>query len=69
MFYICSDGYADQFGGKTGKKMMTKNFKEILKKIKDMPFDEQQKQLMKYHAEWKGEFEQVDDILVIGFSL
>ena len=69
VFYISSDGYADQFGGESGKKMMTKNFKEILKKIKDKPFNEQQKQVLNYHKTWKGDFEQVDDILVIGFSL
>jgi serine phosphatase RsbU (regulator of sigma subunit) len=28
--YICTDGYADQFSGKNGKKLMTKKFKEIL---------------------------------------
>jgi PAS domain S-box-containing protein len=69
VFYICSDGYADQFGGGVGKKMMTKNFKLILGNIKDLPFDKQCEELMKKHKEWKGDFEQVDDILVIGFSL
>ena len=28
--YMSSDGYADQFGGTNGKKLMTKRFKEVL---------------------------------------
>lgn len=69
VFYISSDGYADQFGGDNGKKMMTKNFKEILNTIKEKPFEEQHKLMMKHHRQWKGDFEQVDDILVIGFEI
>ncbi|MES2284574.1 MAG: two-component regulator propeller domain-containing protein [Bacteroidota bacterium] len=69
VFYISSDGYADQFGGDNGKKMMTKNFKEILNTIKEKPFEEQHKLMMKHHQQWKGDFEQVDDILVIGFEI
>ena len=69
VFYICSDGYADQFGGINGKKMMTKNFKKMLSEIYTLPFEEQHELIMKYHRQWKGDFEQVDDILVIGFSI
>ncbi len=69
VFYICSDGYADQFGGSNGKKMMTKNFKKILSKIYTEPFDQQYALVKSHHEQWKGSFEQVDDILVIGFSI
>jgi PAS domain S-box-containing protein len=69
VFYMSSDGYADQFGGRKGEKLMTKNFKNILSKIHHLPFDEQHHLVMDYHKQWKGDFEQVDDILVIGFSI
>lgn len=68
-FYIFTDGYADQFGGDRGKKLMTKNFKEILLGIQDKSMPEQKKHLDGFIEKWKGETEQVDDILVIGIRL
>lgn len=65
-FYIFSDGYADQFGGEAGKKLMTKKFKEMLLSIQHLEMDAQQKYLSDYLESWKGENEQVDDVLVIG---
>ncbi len=66
--YIFSDGYADQFGGPKGKKLMYKRFREILLEIVDLPAREQQKRLLDYFLDWKGSLEQVDDILIIGFK-
>lgn len=68
-FYIFTDGYADQFGGKSGKKLMTKKFKEILLDIKNKTMQEQEKYLNDFIEEWKAGTEQVDDILVIGIRL
>jgi PAS domain S-box-containing protein len=67
--YITTDGYADQFGGKKGKKLMTKKFKEILLKIQDLSMAAQEKYLNDFIQNWKQEIEQVDDILVIGVRL
>ncbi len=66
--YIFSDGYADQFGGPKGKKLMYKRFREILLEIVDLPAHEQQKRLLDYFLDWKGSLEQVDDILILGFK-
>lgn len=68
-FYISTDGYADQFGGEFGKKLMTKRFKEILVKIQDKSMTEQHQYLDTYVEEWKAGAEQVDDILIIGVRL
>ncbi len=65
-FYLSTDGFADQFGGPKGKKIMTKNFKEILLSIQDQPMKEQKKHLDNFVENWRSEVEQVDDILVIG---
>jgi serine phosphatase RsbU (regulator of sigma subunit) len=65
--YLFSDGYADQFGGATQKKLMTKKFKEILLSLQHLELADQKKQLDSFIEEWKGEAEQVDDILVIGY--
>ncbi len=65
-FYICTDGYADTFNGKTGKKLKTKKFMELLAGIQEMDLAEQEKWLSDFIEKWKGGSEQVDDILVIG---
>jgi serine phosphatase RsbU (regulator of sigma subunit) len=66
MVYVFSDGYQDQFGGTKGKKFMVKRFRELLGKISDKDPKEQYAVLEKRFMEWKGEEEQVDDILIIG---
>lgn len=68
-FYIFSDGYADQFGGEFGKKLMTKKFKEILLSIQHLSMNEQKKYLEDYLKNWMGKNEQVDDVLVIGVKI
>lgn len=66
VFYLFTDGYADQFGGETGKKLMTKNFKKLLISVAEMPVEEQKQEIRKTFEAWKGNFEQIDDVLVIG---
>jgi ligand-binding sensor domain-containing protein/serine phosphatase RsbU (regulator of sigma subunit) len=67
MIYLSSDGYADQFGGHAGKKMMVKNFQKLLTEILHLPVNEQKEILRNHFINWKGDQEQVDDVLVIGF--
>lgn len=67
--YLFSDGYADQFGGPKGKKLKYKPFKEILLKIHQLPMDEQKEILNREFEKWKGDFEQVDDVCIIGVRL
>ncbi|MES2763161.1 MAG: two-component regulator propeller domain-containing protein [Bacteroidota bacterium] len=70
LFYMTTDGYADQFGGEKGKKLMTKNFKDFLLQIHTLPMHQQQEQLDKKIINWMGnEHAQVDDILIIGLKL
>jgi serine phosphatase RsbU (regulator of sigma subunit) len=68
-FYIFTDGYADQFGGTHGKKLMTKKFKEILLSIQSMDMPAQKNYLIEYFQKWKKSNDQVDDVLVIGIRL
>ena len=64
--YIFTDGYADQFGGENGKKLMTAKFKEMLLSIQDLNMRRQETFLKDFFDKWKGYNEQVDDVLVIG---
>lgn len=67
--YIFSDGYADQFGGPKGKKFMQSQFKNLLLSIHSKPMPEQRRILDQTIEHWRGNEEQVDDILVIGFRV
>ncbi len=66
LFYLFTDGYADQFGGPKGKKFKYKQLEDLLLDIstKDMPT--QQHILLSKITEWKGDLEQIDDVCVIG---
>jgi serine phosphatase RsbU (regulator of sigma subunit)/uncharacterized protein HemY len=66
--YIFTDGYADQFGGESGKKFKYKRFKELLLQIAPLDVEEQKKEIEKVFKDWKGQFEQVDDVLIIGYK-
>lgn len=67
--YIFSDGYADQFGGPKGKKFMFKRFRELLLSIQEKSMDEQRSILNREIDIWRGDLEQVDDIIVIGLRV
>lgn len=67
--YIFTDGYADQMGGAKGKKIMTKKFREILLSIQHLGMEDQEKELDRIFNEWRGNHEQVDDVLVIGIRV
>lgn len=71
--YLSTDGYADQFGGAKGKKLMVKTFKEILIQYSSLPFDEQHNKLDKFIEDWRNtkskddeHIEQVDDMCILG---
>lgn len=67
--YLFSDGYADQFGGEDGKKFNKSRFKEIIKQIHGEKMSIQKRMLLEALNTWKGEFEQVDDICIIGVQI
>ncbi|MEO8759874.1 MAG: tetratricopeptide repeat protein [Bacteroidia bacterium] len=64
--YIFSDGYADQFGGLNGKKLKYKKLQEFITESLHMPMPEQKKYLEQKFIDWKGDLEQIDDVLIIG---
>jgi serine phosphatase RsbU (regulator of sigma subunit)/tetratricopeptide (TPR) repeat protein len=69
MVFMCSDGYADQFGGTHSKKLSTKRFKELLISLHHQSPQKQKEALDAYFNDWKGNQEQLDDILVIGIKI
>ncbi len=67
--YMFSDGYPDQFGGPSGKKFMAKRFKELLIKISGKSMSEQGSLLEKAMDEWVGQYNQIDDMVIIGMRI
>jgi serine phosphatase RsbU (regulator of sigma subunit) len=65
-YYLFSDGYIDQFGGKNGRKFMKKNFKKLILQVQDFPMSKQKNILENTLREWMGNSPQIDDILVMG---
>lgn len=69
MLYLFTDGYADQTGGEAGKKLRYKRFQEILTDLSKHPLPQQKAQLEEIFDSWKGNYEQVDDIMIFGTRL
>ncbi len=71
LIYMYSDGYIDQFGGAHRRKLMSKNFKDILDHIHMLPMDRQYVRLRDLHLKWRrqGGNPQTDDIIVVGIYL
>jgi len=65
-FYLFSDGLTDQFGGEHEKKFLTKRLKKLLFEINALSMKKQKEIIKKTYDEWRGDNEQVDDILIIG---
>jgi serine phosphatase RsbU (regulator of sigma subunit) len=69
MIYMFSDGYADQFGGKEGKKYKYKQLRDELLASSNFVCDQQGKIMERKFDEWRGQNEQVDDVLLIGIRI
>ena len=67
-FYLFSDGFADQFGGPDGRKIMLKGFQNILLENHQKPMDDQKEILKSHFVSWIGsDYKQVDDVLVMPY--
>jgi serine phosphatase RsbU (regulator of sigma subunit) len=67
--YLYTDGYADQFGGQKGKKFKYKPLNDLLLSLNDSPLMIQQEILQRTFLNWKGDLEQVDDVLIVGIKI
>lgn len=64
--YLFSDGLPDQFGGTNGKKMKISQLRQLIEQVSRLPMTEQQEAINTFYDEWRGSYEQVDDILFMG---
>ena len=66
--YLFTDGYIDQFGEMNSKKFMYSNFKKLLLEINNEPLSKQKEIIEQTHFSWRGNLDQIDDILIIGIK-
>lgn len=67
--YLYTDGYADQFGGGKGKKFKYKPLNKLLSELNTESLTKQQDILNSTFDSWKGNLEQVDDVLIVGIKI
>ncbi|NOZ47009.1 MAG: SpoIIE family protein phosphatase [Chlorobi bacterium] len=67
--YIFSDGFADQFGGEKNRKFKYKALKQLLIDNSQKLMKEQKEILNQTFEAWKGNYEQIDDVLIIGIKV
>ncbi len=66
ILYLFTDGLPDQFGGGDGKKMKIARLKILIEEIKGSPMEEQRDKISRFYEDWRGDNDQVDDILMMG---
>jgi len=69
LIYLFTDGFIDQFGSQSKRKFLTKNFKELLLDNCHKSMPEQKAILTQTFDNWRGDYRQVDDVLVFGFKI
>lgn len=69
MLYLFTDGYMDQFGGERDQKFNTRRFKKLLSNIYHLPASQQKEIIEGTFQEWKEDYPQTDDVLLLGISL
>jgi len=67
--YLFTDGFADQLGGKLGKKYLSKNFKNLLLSTSKLTSKEQHESIRTEFNHWKNQLDQLDDVLVFGLRV
>jgi serine phosphatase RsbU (regulator of sigma subunit) len=69
VLYLYTDGYADQFGGPKGKKFKYKQLNDLLLNSCHDDLNQQKEILLSSFINWKGNLEQVDDVLIVGIKI
>ena len=71
MIYMLTDGLVDQFGGDKvgGKKLMKKPLKKLILRNYSKEAKEQKKHINHFLTTWQGDFEQTDDICILGLKI
>ncbi len=66
--YMFTDGFEDQFGGAENNKFMRSRFRKLLLSIQNESFENQKIIISNHFSKWKGNNNQTDDVLLVGFE-
>lgn len=69
VFYLSSDGYFDQLGGDNEFPFGKRRFKDLIIDNHSKTLLKQKDLILTEHLLYRGDFEQVDDLSLIGFKL
>lgn len=67
--FFYTDGYHDQISDTKRMKLGKSEYIKLLGNTLDKPVDEQVKHLESFLEKWKGNYDQVDDVLVLGIDI
>lgn len=68
-FFFFSDGLPDQVGGEDGRKYQAKRIREAVEEHPDYSMSAFLSYFKKDFLKWKGDFKQIDDVLLIGIEI
>ena len=68
-FFLATDGFIDQFGGRENKRLKRDGFTELMEQLNKDEFSNFSQNLDNFLSQWMGNNEQIDDILVFGFEI
>lgn len=69
MLYLYTDGFTDLFGGPDGKKFSTKRLLNLFLNIAGIQTHTQKERIETTFDDWRGDWEQIDDMSLIGIRL
>ena len=69
IYYLFTDGFSDQFSEITDKKFKHKQLKRVIESMAGLSLAGQKEYLIDSFIEWKGNYQQIDDVLIFGFQL
>jgi serine phosphatase RsbU (regulator of sigma subunit)/Tfp pilus assembly protein PilF len=67
--YLYTDGFIDQFGGAYNRKFLLNRFKDLLLNSINGSMQKQKTAMIDGLEKWMDNRDQIDDILVVGFSI
>ena len=68
-FYMFSDGITDLYDADNKFKFSTRRLKEAIQSIQSLTMEQQGIEIDRQIEEWRGNAEQIDDLLIVGFEL
>jgi serine phosphatase RsbU (regulator of sigma subunit) len=67
--YLFSDGFRDQFGGSKHKKYKLGPFRNLLRTVSQLPFEQRYLAVTHSFEAWKDNSEQTDDVTIFSFEV